>query len=164
MLLVVCDTSPVNYLVLIRHDHVLPKLFDRVLAPPAVLAELRHKGAPANVRQWSDPAPSWLEVRAPAALISGLSLGRGESEAISLARELAASVVLIDERRATDAAERLGLFVTGTLGVLEAAAAKRLIQLPDAIAALRQTSFRCTERLYQEALERQSRLPRPRNS
>ncbi len=154
MLLVVCDTSPLNYLVLIHHDNVLPVLFDRVLVPPAVLAELRHGGAPVAVRGWADAAPRWLEVRAPVAVHRGLALGPGEAEAISLARELNATAVLIDERRAADAAAKLGLFVTGTLGVLEAAAARRLLRLPEAITALRQTSFRCTEQLYREALER----------
>jgi len=49
-MIVVADTSPMNYLVLVRCDHVLPERFGRVLAPPAVIAELRHPNAPKAVR------------------------------------------------------------------------------------------------------------------
>jgi predicted nucleic acid-binding protein len=75
-------------------------------------------------------------------------------EAISLAKEVKADAVLIDERRAAAAAKRFGLFVTGTLGVLEIAADKQLLALPQAIAALRQTSFRVSQRVLDEVLQR----------
>ena len=51
-------------------------------------------------------------------------------------------------------AKRLRLFVTGTLGVLEIAAEKQLIALPQVVAALRRTSFRVSPRVLEEALER----------
>ena len=54
-MIVVSDTSPLNYLVLIEHSRVLPLLFGRVIAPPAVIAELQHPGAPAVVRAWPLP-------------------------------------------------------------------------------------------------------------
>lgn len=38
-MIVVSDTSPLNYLILISADHVLPSLFGEVLAPPEVLAD-----------------------------------------------------------------------------------------------------------------------------
>ncbi len=153
-MIVVSDTSPLSYLVLIQHADVLPALFGRVLAPPAVIAELRHPGTPAAVRAWAETAPAWLEVRAPASLDPTLQLGPGEVEAISLAREVKADAVLIDERKALTAARKCGLFVTGTLGVLEIAAEKGLIALPAAFAALRQTSFRVSDGLLDEMLPR----------
>jgi hypothetical protein len=52
-MIVVYDTSPRNYLVLIRVDHVLPALFGRVFVPPAVLQELRHVKAPSEVSSWA---------------------------------------------------------------------------------------------------------------
>jgi hypothetical protein len=39
-MIVVSDTSPLNYLVLIEAERFLPDLFGRVVIPPAVLAEL----------------------------------------------------------------------------------------------------------------------------
>jgi predicted nucleic acid-binding protein len=156
-MIVVCDTSPLNYLVLIQHADILPALFGRVVAPPGVIAELRHPRAPAAVRAWAERAPPWLEVRAPRSTDPALQLGSGEVEAISLACELKADAVLIDERKALTVARQCGLFVTGTLGVLEIAAEKGLIALPAAIAALRQTSFRVSDGVLDGMLERDRR-------
>lgn len=49
---VVSNTSPLNYLVLIDLQYVLPALFERVLIPEAVLRELRSSGAPQQVKNW----------------------------------------------------------------------------------------------------------------
>jgi predicted nucleic acid-binding protein len=64
MRLVVADTGPLNYLVLIDAIELLPKLFEKVFAPEAVRAELLNQDAPAVVRAWATHPPSWLEVRA----------------------------------------------------------------------------------------------------
>lgn len=156
-MIVVSDTSPLNYLVLIQLDRVLPALFCRVLVPPAVLAELSHPASPPTILSWVHSLPSWIEVRSPARLDTRLQLGPGETEALSLALELQADVVLVDERKGFIAASNLGLFATGTIGVLEAAAERDLIKLNDAIDALRNTSFRATEQLLDEALARDAR-------
>ena len=50
-MIVVSDTSPLNYLVLIGADQVLPSLFGRVLTPPEVLAEMQHAKAPPQVQR-----------------------------------------------------------------------------------------------------------------
>lgn len=155
-MIVVSDSSPLNYLVLIDQAQLLPALFGRVIAPPAVIAELGHAGSPTIVRNWVRELPPWLEVRTPIAL-QVLPLGRGESEALSLARELKADAVLIDERRGFLTATRLGLFATGTLGVLEIASERGLLRLADVIEALKRTSFRVTDRLLTEALAREAR-------
>ena len=63
-MIVVCDTSPLNYLILVGTEGVLPVLFEQVLAPPAVLLEMRHVKAPERVRRWAVVPPAWLEVRA----------------------------------------------------------------------------------------------------
>ena len=153
-MIVVSDTSPLNYLVLIEGAGILPLLFGRVLAPPAVMVELRHPGTPPTVRAWAAAPPAWLEVRTPTSVDPSLSLGAGEAEAISLARELCADAILIDERKGIQAARQLGLFATGTLGVLELAAEKGFIALPEAVASLRQTNFRVFSHLLDEALQR----------
>ena len=74
-MIVVSDTSPLNYLVLIGHVDVLPALFERVVTPPAVIAEMLHPGAPTPVREWASTPPQWLEVVAPASI--DLTLGMG---------------------------------------------------------------------------------------
>jgi len=153
-MIVVADTSPLNYLILINQAHVLPVLYHRVAAPPAVVAELRHLGSPESVQRWATTPPTWLEVVAPSTLGLRLSLGAGESEAIALAMELTADLLLIDERKATIAASQLGLPSIGTLGVLELAARRQLLDLSESIAALEQTTFRSPKTLIDELLRR----------
>ncbi len=46
MAVVVSDTSPLHYLILIGRDSVLEKLYGQVIVPPAVLQELGHPAAP----------------------------------------------------------------------------------------------------------------------
>jgi predicted nucleic acid-binding protein len=139
---VVANTSPPNYLVQIGAIDLLPALFRRVTVPPAVLAELRHDGAPELVRQWADAPPAWLEVRPSTNPRLQLNLGPGELEAITLALELRADVILIDDRRARHVAADLKLNVIGTLAVLVEAKQKGLIDLDQAVARLTATSFR----------------------
>jgi predicted nucleic acid-binding protein len=63
MRLIVADTSPLVYLVLIDHIHVLPQLFETILVPEAVHLELRNAAAPAAIQIWAKSLPSWVEVR-----------------------------------------------------------------------------------------------------
>ncbi len=64
MTVVVADTSPLNYLVLIGQIEVLRRLYGRVLLPPEVLVELTANGAPPAVIDWVQSRPEWLEIRA----------------------------------------------------------------------------------------------------
>jgi predicted nucleic acid-binding protein len=77
-MIVVSDTSPLNYLVLIGADQVLPTLFGQVLAPPEVLAEMQHAKAPPLVSAWAQRPPAWLEVRSPKGTAHFPGLGPGE--------------------------------------------------------------------------------------
>ena len=62
MSLVVSDTTPLNYLILIGHVEVLPRLFGTLLVPPAVIQEMHHPKTPPEVAAWARHLPSWLEV------------------------------------------------------------------------------------------------------
>ena len=84
-MIVLSDTSPLNYLVLIGHVDVLPTLFGDVIVPAAVRDELQRAGAPDVVREWLAGPPSWLKVRAASHPDPTIQLGAGEVEAISLA-------------------------------------------------------------------------------
>jgi len=64
-MVVVADTSPINYLVLISRIDLPASLYTRMLIPPAVLAELKHPVAPKIVRDWAYSAPVWLEFLSP---------------------------------------------------------------------------------------------------
>jgi predicted nucleic acid-binding protein len=63
-MLVIADTSPLHYLVLIEHTAILPALFGRVIIPPVVVEELQRPRTPAPVRVWMASPPTWLEIRA----------------------------------------------------------------------------------------------------
>jgi predicted nucleic acid-binding protein len=60
--MVVADTSPLHYLVLVKVIEVLPQLFHHVLIPEEVHRELLHEKTPLVVRLWTADPPSWLEV------------------------------------------------------------------------------------------------------
>ena len=70
MRLVIADTGPVNYLILIGSVEILPRLFERIVLPTAVEKELAAADAPAEVKTWIATPPAWLEiVNAPAVRI-----------------------------------------------------------------------------------------------
>lgn len=153
-MIVVTDTTPVNYLVLIDHVHLLRELYGRLVLPQAVYEEMRREAAPEKVRAWAAHLPEWAEVRAATSADPALKLGAGEREAIQLAEELGADLLLVDDRKARREARRRGLSVTGTLAVLAAAAERGLVDLPGAITALQQTTFRAPAELLAELFRR----------
>ena len=59
-MIVVSDTSPLNYLVLLNAVDVLPRLFFDVYTAAEVVRELSHERAPAAVREWAESPPEWL--------------------------------------------------------------------------------------------------------
>jgi len=120
-MIVVSDTTPLNYLILTQTVHVLPAIFGRVYAPSAVIKELLHPRSPQAVGTWASSPPEWLTVQDPTHT-GAWKLGRGETAAISLALELKADRALIDDRDGSRQATRSGLKVVGTLGILEEAA------------------------------------------
>ena len=61
--LIVADTGPVNYLVLIGHIGILSTLFETVVLPTAVQNELASYKAPPAVRHWNADLPAWIVVR-----------------------------------------------------------------------------------------------------
>lgn len=69
-------------------------------------------------------------------------IGQGEREAFALALELNATAVLLDDRAAMVEAQRHNITTIPTFAILEQAASRDLIDLPDAVAAMRQTSLR----------------------
>ena len=120
-MVVVADTSPINYLVLISQIDLLQLLYKRVLIPPAVMAELTHPRAPEPVRAWARAAPRWLEVLSPTISMLFPQLDPGETEAIALAIEIGADVLIIDEQAGRREATGRGVKVAGTLAILRSA-------------------------------------------
>ena len=154
-MIVVTDTSPLNYLILVGSVDVLPRLFSDVYTAPEVLRELTDPRAPPAVRAWAGSPPAWLRVLAPSTRLPDTArLDPGEADAISLAKELTAAAVLIDERKGRRVAERLGLVVVGTLAVIELAAERKLLELRPVLDALQKTTCRIPDGFIEAALAR----------
>jgi predicted nucleic acid-binding protein len=143
---VVADTGPIHYLVLIGETEILFRLFAKVLIPEAIRDELLHPEAPEPVCNWAAAPPNWLDMRAtPEADDTDpilMRLDRGERAALALAKAARADLLLIDDREAVAAVRGKGFAVTGTLGVLDLAARRGLINLAAVVARLKATNFR----------------------
>jgi predicted nucleic acid-binding protein len=145
----VSNSSPLIALAAIGQFHLLPALYDVVLIPAAVSAEIQ----PSIPKR-----PDWLQLKplanAVPAVVGRRGLGAGEREAISLSLELSAKRVILDDRPARRLAQALGLKVVGTLGILLVAKRRGLIErvrpLLDALAA---QSFFMSAQLYRELLD-----------
>ena len=119
-MIVVADASPLMNLAGIGQLDLLRQLYGRVLVPAAVYREvvLVGHGQPGAAEV---AAADWVEVRACTTRAMPERLDEGEAEAISLALEVQADLLLVDERRGREAATKLGVPILGLLGVLLAA-------------------------------------------
>jgi predicted nucleic acid-binding protein len=110
MRLVVADTGPLNYLVLIEQIDILTTL-EKVFVPQIVRDELRHDEAPEGVRRWIAEPPLWIEI-VPAGHDSDdpdlLQLDDGERAAIQLAVRIGAELLLMDDRNGVNCRTELG--------------------------------------------------------
>ena len=154
MRLVVADTGPVNYLILIDKTDVLPPPFDKVIVLDIVHQELLSVAAPMVVRRWVADPPAWLEVLQSPVMDYLPGLHAGETAAIALTVSIQAELLLMDDRRGVRAARSKGFRVTGTLGLLELAARRGLLDFAEAVDRLRRTSFRYPEALLHVMLKR----------
>ena len=120
-MIVVSDTSPISGLIKIGKLHLLNQLYGTLLIPPSVLNEvmaLEDFGYEVALIMNS----TWIFSQSPtdASLVQFFqsNLDLGEAEAIVLAKEMNADVLLIDERKGVEIAKRVGLKSIGLLGVL----------------------------------------------
>ncbi|HAA28887.1 MAG TPA: DUF3368 domain-containing protein [Cyanobacteria bacterium UBA8553] len=157
-MIIVSNTSPINYLILIGHINLLPELFQQIIIPQAVYSELSDASAPSPVQTWIATPPDWLKIQPvsqPSDAILDL-LDPGERAAILLAQELNADLLLLDDMKARRTATERGLAIIGILGILDRAATMKLIDLPAAVQSLQNTSFWASDSLFQKLLDKHS--------
>jgi predicted nucleic acid-binding protein len=156
-MIVIADSSPLHYLILLEQADILRRLYRNVLIPDAVAKELRAAQSPLDVSAWVAHHPSWLRIvevtAGDIALISD-ELDLGERAAIALAGKTGADLLLIDESAGRAEARRRNLRVTGTLGVLRAAADVGLLDVRDVLSRLRATNFYVDEALLRTIFEK----------
>jgi predicted nucleic acid-binding protein len=101
---------------------VLPALFQKVILQSTVREEL--DAAPPAIRDWIAAPPSWVELRQTRYVHDPVieNLDAGEEDAIALAVELRADLLLMDDRDGVRAAGSNGISVLGMLGILGRAA------------------------------------------
>jgi predicted nucleic acid-binding protein len=154
----VSNTTPLRYLIAIEQEHLLGRLFEKVFVPIAVHEELTDAKTPEIVRRRVASLPSWFEVRTVKETRTPtfpVTLHRGERQAILLAEELGADVLLIDEQIGRTIALSRNLPLSGTLGVLEQADRTGFVSdFPQILQRLRASGFFITEALEQQLLER----------
>lgn len=152
-MITVSNTSPINYLILIGQVNLLEILFGQIILPKAVVEELQSDDAPILIKGWINNLPAWVEIQEAKDTDESLNcLDRGEREAIALAINLKAGLVLIDEADGRQAARDKGLKVTGTLGILVKAKERGLVNIEDAIEDLKQTNFRISIKLLNKII------------
>ena len=130
---------------------ILPALYTTIVIPEGVAEELRRmKNRPIEVEKLL--ANDWVQIKE---VQDRETLDKGESEAITLALELAADLILMDETAGRQIAHAKGLNVTGLLGVLiEAKQKKQIPNVKEILDRLRvDAGFWLSESLYQKVLK-----------
>lgn len=158
-MIIVSDTSPVSNLILIERLDILHKLFDEIIIPPAVDAEIRALEQFGKDLSEYETA-EWIKISAPANLqkVKTLqtNLDEGESQAIALALEINCDLLLMDERIGTNIARQEGLQTVGLVGVLIKAKEEKIIETVGAILVdlKDKAGFWLTAKLEQKILEK----------
>lgn len=143
---IISDTSCFITLTNIGELELLHKLYGKVTTTLEIATE------------YGEPLPEWVEIvnavdKSKQQLLE-LQIDKGESSAIALAIEIPDSIIILDDSKARRIANQLGLSYTGTLGVIVRAKLRGLIpSIKPLVAKIKQTNFRLTEELEQQALK-----------
>lgn len=158
-MIIISDTSPLSNLALVNGLFLLKEIYQTVVIPQTVAEELSKAGGE-DQRIINVLLLDWVEIRQStnlkliAELQNDYLLDRGEAEAIALALEFKADELLIDERLGRREAIRLGLSITGVLGVLLIAKRRGLIPAVQPVmdALIAEAGFRVSQQLYKDVL------------
>jgi predicted nucleic acid-binding protein len=155
---IVSDASALINLARIGKLDLLHQLYDELLVPEAVWQEVVVEGA-GHPGADEVKTASWIKMRAVTngQLVQVLrqDLDAGEAEAIALALEVGAELLLMDEHLGRETARHLGLRYIGLIGILIEAKHKGLIQaVKPYLDALRDIAgFRISDALYRRVLQ-----------
>jgi len=153
---VISNTGPLIALADIGQLELLHHLFNNILIPPAVRAEVVNEPALAVVQ--TAIAQGWIVEQRPsdtsAIRLLNETLDLGESEAIALAQQTAPHWIILDDLAARHVAEAMGFPVIGTLGVLlQAKETGHITEVKPLLDKLRDLSLYLSEALYTSVLK-----------
>ena len=123
---------------------ILPQVFDTVFAPPAVAKEVQ-------------ASLNWLRVQTIAnssvVMVLRTQMDEGEAEAIALAIELSDVLLILDDKKARRVAQKMGMKVIGTVGMLLRAKRQGIVaEVKPLLIKLTEVNFRISQGIIQEAL------------
>ncbi|MGB7394600.1 MAG: DUF3368 domain-containing protein [Pricia sp.] len=147
--IIIADASCIISLDNIGELYLLRKMFDEITITPEVADE------------FGEPLPDWIKIKRVVdekkMRLLELELDRGEASAIALALEQVDSLLLIDERKGREIAQRVGLKIMGILGTLIWAKEKGVIgAVKPLLEKLESNDFRISKSLKERILRRTS--------
>lgn len=143
---IISDTSCLIILTNIGELDLLEKLYGQIITTVEVADE------------FGEPLPDWFKIQSPTdkfrQKILELQIDRGEASAIALALEISDSLVILDDQKARKVANRLGVEITGTIGVIVKAKLRGIIEsIKPLLAKIRKTDFRLSDEIERQALK-----------
>lgn len=157
-MIVVSNTSPIINLAAVRQIELLKQLYGKVIIPQAVFEEIAIIGA-GQAGSEEVKTSDWIETRplASRSLADSLhsELDPGEAEAIALALEIKADILLMDERRGRRTGSGFGLACLGIMGILTEAKHKNLVHAvkPVMDCLMKDAGFWIDQKLYDRILQ-----------
>jgi len=157
----VFNTSPLIFLARLGYLEKTLSLFQMVAIPKKVIKEISVKDDEANEKVLKIKNHSNVNFGLATKLVKlykalNERLGQGESEAIALAVELNADVVILDDFAARKAAMELGLKVKGTLGIIKKLLEENKIKIEDInklYETLKKIGFRVRREIFKNIFE-----------
>ena len=145
--IIISDTSSLIALTNIGELELLKKVYEEVVITPEIGEE------------YGLETPDWIRIEKIEDVqkfkLLNLELDKGESSGITLALENEASLLIIDEKKGRGIAKKLGIKITGILGVMIRAKEIGVInRVKPLIEKLEKVDFRMSERLKNQILER----------
>lgn len=159
-MIVISNATPLIGLSMLGRFELLREVFGTILISTAVYDELIGKGADRGgaAEVTKGVADGWISVAnvtaTPILTTLKVDLDEGEAEAITLALERHADLLLLDERKGRAKANALGLEVTGTIGILLLAREKGIeIDLRFELRQLKTQGFRISDSLIERIVK-----------
>ena len=160
-MIVISDATPIISLMKAGQLELLQKLFGTVCIPKAVYQELtENETFSEEIRIVQDCEFLYVEEvgneKSVTILRNFTGLDAGESEAIILADEKCSDVLLMDEHRGRQVAKKMGITITGTIGILIQAFDEGMLTREDVgecVGRLKESGIRISEKLYQKLRE-----------